>query len=112
MKGQIFVFPVDFDTNESIAKHPNMAQVQPDMSAKCHVGRNQIELPVYPVDNLLFKSLKANRGLIFYAFEQRGDRKQFFYSQGINPKSVMGQNALSQKIAELIEKSKVEKEEV
>jgi len=112
MSEKIFIFPADSDTNESIAKHALMAQVEPDWTAKCFIGRNQLELPVYPVPNLLFKSLKYDKRMAFYAFKQIGEKKQFFYSQGVNPKSVLSQSALSQKVAELIEKSKAEKEKV
>ncbi|MDQ5922701.1 MAG: hypothetical protein QG644_409 [Patescibacteria group bacterium] len=112
MEERIFIFPADPDTNESIAKDPSMVQVEPIWNDKCYIGKNEVELPLYPVENIIFKKFKKTK-MVFYAFIQKGKdgRKQFFHSQGINPKSVLSQSALSQKIAELIKNSKAEKEE-
>lgn len=70
-KPQIFVCPLDQESNQSIAQHPDMLQVDPCINAEVYFGKNKINLSLLPVGNILFNTLKRTRGVSFLCFHSK-----------------------------------------
>lgn len=99
---QIFVCPIDPESNQSIAQYPSLMQVDPCINEKCYFGRNKIVLSLFPVDNITFNMFKKSKALAFYAFIQneKDGKKQYFHSQNIKKPT---NNTLAKIMAGLLE---------
>lgn len=88
-KPQFFVCPIGPYTNQTIAVHPSLSQVQPLLETDCYFGNSIIKASLYPIDERLFNSIKKHAELSFYVFIQnvRDGRRQYCYSQNIKAKS-------------------------
>lgn len=101
-KPQIFVCPIDQESNQSIAQHPSLLQVEPCINQQCFFGSTAVVLSIFPVDNLAFNTFKRSNGLAFYSFVQneKDGKKHYFYSQNVKKQK----DNLAIKMAGLLEK--------
>jgi hypothetical protein len=91
MSDRYFIHSVGESSNQSISQHPSLAQTMPDWSAQCYFGKNKVIIPVYEVDYMTLKDLKASGSLSFIAFIKKGKegKRQFFYCQNLKGKPVI-----------------------
>jgi hypothetical protein len=91
MADRYFIHPVGEVSNQSISQHPSLAQVMPDFNAECYFGKSRAIIPVFEMDHMTYKDLKASGSLSFIAFikKSKESRRQYFYCQNLERKPVI-----------------------